>query len=63
VKISVEFEIYTPRRDHILALTLNLLTSTIVALPSNAIKWQMGFNSAFQVLNTLPFLRIIESAV
>jgi hypothetical protein len=30
-------------------LTLNLLTTTIVA-PSNASKWQMGFNSAFKGL-------------
>jgi hypothetical protein len=34
-------------------LTLNLLTSPIVALPSNASKWQMGFNLAFKGLNTL----------
>ena len=27
-------------------LTLNLLTTTIVAPPSNASKWRMGFNSA-----------------
>ena len=33
-------------------LTLNLLTTTIVAPPSNASKWQMGFNSAFKGLNT-----------
>jgi hypothetical protein len=32
-------------------LTLNLLTTTIVALPSNANKWQMGFNLAFNGLN------------
>jgi len=32
-------------------LTLNLLTNTIVAPPSNASKWQMGFNSAFKGLN------------
>ena len=32
-------------------LTLNLLTTTIVAPPSNASKWQMGFNSAFTGLN------------
>ena len=32
-------------------LTLNLLTTTIVAPPSNACKWQMGFNSAFRGLN------------
>ena len=33
-----------------LELTLNLLTTTIVAPPSNASKWQMGFNSAFKGL-------------
>ena len=33
-------------------LTLNLLTTTTVATPSNASKWQMGFNSAFKGLNT-----------
>jgi hypothetical protein len=33
-----------------LCLTLNLLTTTIVAPPSNANKWQMGFNSAFKGL-------------
>ena len=33
-----------------LFLTLNLLTTTIVAPPSNASKWQMGFNSAFKGL-------------
>ena len=32
------------------ALTLNLLTTTIVAPPSNASKWQMRFNSAFKGL-------------
>ena len=32
-------------------LNLNLLTTTIVALPSNGIKWQMGFNSAFKGLS------------
>ena len=31
-------------------LTLNLLTTTIVEPPSNASKWQMGFNSAFKGL-------------
>jgi len=31
-------------------LTLNLLTTTIDAPPSNASKWQMGFNSAFKGL-------------
>ena len=33
------------------SLTLNPLTSTIVAPSSNASKWQMGFNSAFKGLN------------
>jgi hypothetical protein len=33
-----------------LILTLNLLTATIVAPPSNASKWQMVFNSAFKGL-------------
>jgi hypothetical protein len=32
-------------------LTLNLLTTTIIAPPSNASKWQKGFNSAFKGLN------------
>ena len=31
-------------------LTLNLLTTTIVVPPSNASKWQMGFNSVFKGL-------------
>ena len=31
-------------------LTLNLLTTTIVARPSNVSKWQMGFNLAFKGL-------------
>jgi len=34
------------------AITLNLLTTIIVAPHSNASKWQMGFNSAFKGLNT-----------
>ena len=32
------------------SLTLNLLTTTIVAPPSNASKWQMEFNLAFKGL-------------
>ena len=32
------------------SLTLNLLTTTIVTPPSNASKWQMGFNSVFKGL-------------
>ena len=34
----------------LLSLTLNLLTTTVVAPPNNASKWQMGFNSAFKGL-------------
>jgi hypothetical protein len=34
-------------------LTLNLLTTTIVTPPSNASKWQVGFNSAFKGLKCL----------
>ena len=41
-------------------LTLNLLTTTIVAPPHNASKWQMGFNSAFKGLKP-PFLNVILS--
>jgi hypothetical protein len=33
-------------------LTLNLLMTIIVAPPTNASKWQMGFNSAFKALST-----------
>ena len=36
--------------ERIPKLTLNLLTTTIVAHPSNASKWQMGFKSAFKGL-------------
>ena len=34
-------------------LTLNLLTTSIVAPSSNASKWQMGFNSAFKGLKAV----------
>jgi hypothetical protein len=48
---------------HFYTLTLNLLTTTIVAPPSNASKWQMGFNSAFKGLwfsfNYLPSTRLL----
>ena len=36
-------------------LTLNLLTTTIVAPPGNASKWHMGFNSAFKGLIAASF--------
>jgi hypothetical protein len=39
---------------YIVALTLNLLTTTIVAPPSNVSKWQMGFNSVFKGLRKRP---------
>ena len=41
-----------------LCLTLNLLMTTIVAPPSNASKWQMGFNSAFKGLRIFPYYLI-----
>ena len=41
-----------------LNLTLNLLTTTIVAPPSNASKWQMGFNSAFKGLMALCYSQV-----
>ena len=37
-------------KEKCVSLTLNLLTTTIVGPPSNASKWQMGFNSAFKGL-------------
>jgi len=39
-------------------LTLNLLTTTIVAPPTNGSKWQMGFNSAFKGLMSSKFSRV-----
>ena len=49
------YQLYTAKQQQesteiYLFLTLNLLTTTIVAPPSNASKWQMGFNSAFKGL-------------
>src|SRR5215475_10297777 len=45
-------------------LTLNLLTTTIVAPPSNASKWQVGFNSAFKGMHEKPTnIPIIHSVV
>ena len=43
-------------------LTLNPLKTTITAPPSNASKWQMGFNSAFIGLKYLKtiHLKILE---
>ena len=39
--------------DGRIILTVNPLTSTIVAPSSNASKWQMGFNSAFKGLREI----------
>ena len=44
-------------------LTLNLLTTTIFAPPSNASKWQMGFNSAFKGLKMKLYWNIIRPIV
>jgi hypothetical protein len=42
-------------------LTLILLTTTIVAPPSNACKWQMGFNSAFIGLSQIMLIFLHQS--
>jgi hypothetical protein len=49
-KFKKRIHIYMFVNERILQLTLILLTTTIVAPPSNASKWQMGFNSAFKGL-------------
>jgi hypothetical protein len=41
-------------------LTVYPLTTTIVAPPRNASKWQMGFNSAFKGLNRIRPLRFSD---
>jgi hypothetical protein len=44
-------------------LTLNLLTTTIIAPPSNTSKWQMGFNSAFKgLMSAIPLRAWRKSA-
>jgi len=46
-------------------LTLNLLMTTIVAPPSNASKWQMGFNLALKgLMYTAHYSReMVESSI
>jgi len=44
------FDGLVPSSHFLERLTLNLLTTTIVAPPNNASKWQMGFNSTFKGL-------------
>ena len=51
IEKQILFNILKSRHVPDTLLTLNLLTTTIVAPPSNASKWQMGFNSAFKGLN------------
>jgi hypothetical protein len=48
---------------NVLYLTLNLLKTTIVAPPSNASKWQVGFNSAFKGLNENIFLSVCNDRI
>ena len=43
-----------PNQLSLWALNLKLPTTTIVAPPSNASKWQMGFNSAFKGMHEKP---------
>jgi hypothetical protein len=45
-----DVEVRSSRKISDFFLTFNLLPTTIVAPPSNASKWQMGFNSAFKGL-------------
>ena len=45
--------IFCPCVFYFSELTPNLLMTTIVETPSNASKWQMGFNSAFKGLRKL----------
>ena len=45
--------IFGTRRFLTVPTSANLLTTTIVAPPSNASKWQMGFNSAFKGLKAV----------
>ena len=49
VKAELRYESFVIAYEEAI-LTLNLLTTIIVAPPSNASKWQMGFNSAFKGL-------------
>jgi len=53
--VSTFFKKITQPKNELksLYLTLNLLTTTIVAPPSNASKWQMGYNLAFKWLIVL----------
>ena len=45
--------------DIVLCLkSINLLTTTIIAPPSNASKWQMGFNSAFKGLKYINIMKL-----
>ena len=48
-----DVNIYVIQKSKRHVLTLNLLTTTTVAPPSNASIWQMGFNSAFKGLKIL----------
>ena len=62
--IAQEYLVSIPRWQSVsifctLILTLNLLTTTIVAPPSNASKWPMGFNSRFKGLILLIILLIL----
>jgi hypothetical protein len=50
-----------PDIDGRIILSLILLTTTIVAPPSNATKWQMGFNSVFKGLRWI--FRNLEGVV
>jgi len=54
IKGGIEVTGRLGRRRRELLDDLNLLTTTIVAPPSNASKWQAGFNSAFKGMHEKP---------
>src|SRR5215510_2796714 len=53
-RLSFFLALITEQKAVTYAFCLNLLTTTIVAPPSNASKWQMEFNSAFKGMHEKP---------
>ena len=47
-------------KKNLISLTLNLLTTAIIATPSNSSKSQMGFNSAFKGLKYIQQSSLIQ---
>ena len=63
VKFFKLLTLYVTEMALIFFLTLNLLTTTIVAPPSNVSKWQMGFNSAFKGLKLLKLYSVAHANI